>query len=123
MSETSDNNEVTEDEAAKTEKEPLSKGAAILGKIMLSFFTLLILFIFFEIALKKKDSTFSIDTDPNYDRQERNYYPQEKRMNPWVKRRRDAVQGGRRRRFIYQWRGRSISRQVCHSPRDVAQPE
>jgi hypothetical protein len=85
MTETSDKNDVTNAKTGDPAKAPLSKGAAILGKIMLTFFTLLILFVFFEIALKKKNSTFSIDTDPNYDRQERNYYPQEKRMNPWVK--------------------------------------
>ena len=55
------------------------------GKLGLLFFTVLILFVILEVALNKKSGEFSLATDPNFDRHERSYYPNDQRKNPWVR--------------------------------------
>jgi hypothetical protein len=60
-------------------------------KLGLSFGMICVAFIFFEVALAKEETTFSIDTDPHYDRHERYYYPNKHRKNPWVKEGEDTL--------------------------------
>ena len=61
------------------------KGPGLKGKFGLLFFTLLLLFAIIEVVLRGKDRSFTLEGDPNYDRQERNYYPDDTRRNPYLR--------------------------------------
>ena len=70
-----------------SKKRRASSGSSggLVGKIGLLVFTLLLCLVCAEVVLRGQKSEFSIATDPNYDRQERNYYPAEGRQNPWIR--------------------------------------
>ena len=79
------------DEKKEKPDTPTGKIKDLCGKLGLCFFTVLILFIVLEVALRKKDTTFSLATDPNFDRHERTYYPTPGRTNPWIREGQEAL--------------------------------
>lgn len=64
---------------------PKKKGPGLAGKLGLMFFTLLMLFVIIEVALRGKQTAFTLESDPNYDRQLYNYYANDARRNPYVR--------------------------------------
>ncbi|MFT5124327.1 MAG: lysophospholipase L1-like esterase [Kiritimatiellia bacterium] len=70
----------------ETAEQPAVKNSRrrVLGKLALLLFSLLVALIAIELVLRKRDLTFSIENDPNYDRSERYFYPDPARLHPYA---------------------------------------